>query len=79
MTTSAEITCILIRELGQLRAIKYAKKHANNNGPLSAIYSEVLKDLEAFQVATPLCFFCRTPTQASDKGQECPMCGGRPK
>ena len=24
------------------------------------------------------CFFCSTPTQATDKGQACPKCGGRP-
>lgn len=24
------------------------------------------------------CFFCSTPTQASEKGQVCPECGGRP-
>ena len=24
------------------------------------------------------CFFCGTPTQATEKGQTCPECGGRP-
>ena len=24
------------------------------------------------------CFFCDTPTQATEKGQVCPKCGGRP-
>ena len=24
------------------------------------------------------CFFCSTPTQSTEKGQACPICGGRP-
>ena len=46
--------------------------------PGEGIEDGVERVMEALETNLNRCFYCGEPTQTGDKGQTCPLCGGRP-